>query len=933
MKNKKQSVFILLITILFRFQAMAQGLIISEVLTNPSGSDSPFEYVELLATTTINFSINPYAVVFTNNGTATASGWIAGGALTYGFSITSGTVNPGDVVYVGGSSMIPSGVKLRMIHTGTTAGDRFGAANTVGVLGNGGANADAVAIFNVNINAITNSTIPIDAIFFGTAIGGAVVNGGTAGYELPVNDNYTGGKLQASSFFVTDALSDEIIKATGTFDINSNTFSVGRSWAKTNVTSGGTSSITLVNSGSSLTTSPGAFSFSTVAGVPSVVQSFSLQGSGLTMDVLITASAPFEISSSPGGPFVHAYRVAAATLNTAPVSVYLRYNPSSGGSHTGNISIVSGAASAFVTLSGTGSSIAAIYDIQGIGTSSSYDNSIVTTGGIVTADFQGSTQLKGFFIQTFPGDGDSLTSDGIFVYDNGFGVDVSVGDSVQVTGEVDEFNTTTEIKNIQSISKINSGNSFLPLHIQLPVVAITDLEKYEGMYVEFAQTLTVSENFVLGRYGELTLSANGRKINPTNFIDPNDNPASGTNSTGTSNVGAVTAQQVLNNNSSIVLDDGSTVQNPAIVPYLNPANTTLRTGTTVNSLKGILDFAFNVYRIQPTVPPNFMYASRPEVPAVGNSNVKIASFNVLNYFNGDGTGGGFPTPRGANTVAEFNRQRMKIIQAIRQLNADVVGLMEMENDGDGANSAIADLVNGLNAATGTGTYDYIRDPTGTNGNTGTDAIKVALIYKPGNVSPMGPPKADVNVVHNRPPLAQTFKLNSNGEKFTVLVNHFKSKGCTDATGPDIDQADGQGCYNDRRKLQANAMLGFITTLQASSGDNDIISVGDYNSYEQEDPMDILAAGGLKNLITGNYSYVFDAQSGSLDHALTTNSLAMQVTGAQKWHINADEPILKDYNQEFNPAYVFKADAYRSSDHDPVLIGLLSARVISHAMEK
>ena len=567
-------------------------------------------------------------------------------------------------------------------------------------------------------------------------------------------------------------------------------------------------------------------------------------------------------------------------------------------------------------------SIVPIYTIQGNGASSSYDNSVVITEGIVTADFQGTKQLKGFFIQAFPGDGDPLTSDGIFVYDNSFPVDVSVGDAVQVKGEVDEFNTTTEIKNLQSITKQSSGNAFAPVNILLPVTATTDLEKYEGMYVQFAQTLTVSENFTLGRYGELTLSANGRNINPTNFIDPNDDPASGTSSTGSSNVAAVIAQQTRNKNSSIVLDDGSTVQNPAVIPYLNPLDTTLRTGTTVTNLKGIMDFAFNVYRIQPTIQPDFAYAARPGVPMVGNANVKIASFNVLNYFNGDGAGGGFPTPRGANTVVEFSRQRAKIIQAIKQLNADVIGLMEMENDGDGPNSAIADLVSGLNAAAGVGTYDYIRDPTGMNGNTGTDAIKVALIYKPGSVTPAGFSQADVNPVHNRPPLAQAFTLNANAEKFTVLVNHFKSKGCTDATGLDIDQADGQGCFNDRRKVQATALLNFISALQTSSGDKDIISVGDYNAYEQEDPLDILAAGGLKNLITDNYSYVFDAQAGSLDHALVTNLLAMHVTGAQKWHINADEPIVKDYNQEFNPAYVYKADAFRSSDHDPVLIGLL-----------
>ncbi len=922
MKKIHYSLILLFIIYLNGYTSKAQGLLISEVLANPTGTDSPLEYVELIATQPIDFSVTPYAVVFSNNGTATTSGWIAGGALTYGFSITSGTVAAGDVVYVGGSSMLPTGVKLRTINSGTTAGDRFGSLNTGGVLGNGGANADAVAVFSVNINSITNSTVPVDAIFFGTGIGAAVVSAGAAGYQLPVNDKYTGGKLQTGSFFISgDPGNEELYKATGTFNTTSATFTIARSWAKTTTTSYSVSSITLEGTvGGAITTLPSTLNFSTTFGTPSAIQSYTLQGTGLTSNVTITAPAQFEISDAVTGPFSTSLIVTATSAN-AGLPVYARYNPAVAGTHSGNVTNISGAFSSSVALNGTSSVTLPIYAIQGSNAASPYDNTVVVTEGIVTSDLQGSTQLKGFFIQSFPGDGDPLTSDGIFIYDNGFGVDVNVGDLVQVKGEVDEFITATEIKNIVFITKISSGNPYTPVNVILPVAAISDLEKYEGMYVQIPQTLTVSENYTLGRYGELTLSADGRNIIPTNFIDPNDNPASGTNSSGTSNVAAVTAQQDLNNRRSILLDDNSSVQNPPVVPYLNPADTSLRTGTTVSNLTGILNYDFGVYRIQPTQAPAFVYAPRPAVPGVGNSNLKIASFNVLNYFNGDGSGGGFPTARGANTLVEFNRQRAKIIQAIKQLNADVIGLMEMENDGDGATSAIADLVKGLNNSTAPGTYAYISDPVGANGSTGTDAIKVAMIYKPAKVTPSGLSKADTDPAHNRPPLAQTFTLVSNAEKFTMIVNHFKSKSATDATGADIDQGDGQGAYNAKRKSQAAALLTFITSIKSSSGSPNVISVGDYNAYEQEDPMDVLAAGGLKNLITGNYSYVFDAQSGSLDHAMVTPSLSVNVTGADKWHINADEPILKDYNQEFNPAYVYSADAYRSSDHDPVLIGI------------
>lgn len=360
---------------------------------------------------------------------------------------------------------------------------------------------------------------------------------------------------------------------------------------------------------------------------------------------------------------------------------------------------------------------------------------------------------------------------------------------------------------------------------------------------------------------------------------------------------------------------------------------TLRIGSTTTGLTGVLGFGFNNYRIQPTQAPVFNYEARPALPEVGGG-LKVGSFNVLNYFNGDGAGGGFPTSRGADTAVEFSRQRAKIISAIKELNADVVGLIEMENDGDGANSAIVDLVNGLNTAIGSNTYDYIK-LANTTGSSGTDEIKVAFIYKPGAVTPIG------NAVYfndsaftslGRPPLAQTFINNASGEKFTPIVNHFKSKGAGGATGLNLDQGDGQGAFNDTRKTQATALLNFVSQIQTDSGDSDVMILGDLNAYNEEDPIDILRAGGLTKLTTATDSYVFDGQTGSLDHALVTSSLLAQVTGAAKWNINSSEPIVFDYNDDVistgepatedrNDTSLYAPNQFRSSDHDPVLVGL------------
>ncbi|WP_310483729.1 ExeM/NucH family extracellular endonuclease, partial [Chamaesiphon sp. VAR_48_metabat_403] len=473
--------------------------------------------------------------------------------------------------------------------------------------------------------------------------------------------------------------------------------------------------------------------------------------------------------------------------------------------------------------------------------------------------------------------------------------------------------------------------------LDLPLTTLGDLERFEGMLITIPETLTVTEVFNLGRFGEVSLSADGRLFNPTNIIDPNDAVASGTNSSGTSNVAAVTAQQDLNNRRRILLDDGSTLSNLSDVPYIdttdaNPANDTLRIGSTIGGLTGVLGFGFNNYRIQPTQAPIFNYEPRPALPNVGGG-IKVGSFNVLNYFNGDGLGGGFPTSRGATTEVEFSRQRNKIISAIKDLNADVVGLIEMENDGDGANSAIANLVNGLNASIGSNTYDYIK-LANTTGSPGTDEIKVAFIYKPGAVTPVGNAVYFNDSAFNtaRPPLAQTFINNANGEKFTPIVNHFKSKGSSAGLPGDTDQGDGQGLSNATRKAQSTALLNFVGQMQTASGDSDVMVLGDLNAYNEEDPIDILRAGGLTKLTTTTDSFVFDGQTGSLDHALVTSSLLAQVTGAAKWNINSSEPIVLDYNDAIqssgeniaevrNDTTLYRPDRFRSSDHDPVLAGL------------
>lgn len=562
---------------------------------------------------------------------------------------------------------------------------------------------------------------------------------------------------------------------------------------------------------------------------------------------------------------------------------------------------------------------------------------VVTVKGVVTGDFQSADSLSGFYIQSLPGesDNDAETSDGIFVSYNT--TQVKQGDIVTITGTVQEVFGQTQINTVTAFSKEGIATEVDTVFLDPPVSNISDLEKYEGMLVKINETMTVSESFNLGYFGELTIAADGRLLNPTNVIDPNDADPDGMTSTGNSNGTAITAYKDLNARRSLILDDGREVtRNTTPHPYVDPVTQTIRLGSTINNLIGVLGYGFSKYRIHPTAPVIFNYAPRPEVPSVGvNANVKVASFNVLNYFTtlDDGTeftppGASEPIdPRGADNAAEFTRQKTKIIMAMYAMNADIIGLIEIQNNGS---TAVNDLVTGLNeyikAQTGTpGTYKAIADPST---GVGIEAIKCALIYKTDAVTPYGAPMSDPDPVFQRLPVAQTF-YNEEGDKFTVIVNHFKSK--SSGTGPDADQGDGQGASNHSRKQQAAQLLNFINAIKEDTGDEDVLVIGDLNAYYQEDPMDILRAGGLKDLVTASsHSYVFMGESGSLDHALATPSLFEKVTGAAKWNINSDEPWILDYNTEIGTFNTTKsADAvswiadspYRSSDHDPVLVGL------------
>ncbi|WP_018681814.1 ExeM/NucH family extracellular endonuclease [Actinokineospora enzanensis] len=587
------------------------------------------------------------------------------------------------------------------------------------------------------------------------------------------------------------------------------------------------------------------------------------------------------------------------------------------------------------------SSVVTIGSVQGTTDTSPRNGQTVSVRGTVVADYEGAQPaLRGFYLQD-AGDGDANTSDGIFVFDNGADL-VSNGDVVQVTGPVSEYQGQTQITaSAAGVQGCGAQAAVAPTVVTLPVPDPNYLERVEGMLVKFDQTLTVTEHFQLGRFGQVVVSAGGRLLQPTSVIRATDQAA-------------VQAKQTANNLSRLIIDDATQAQNPDPIVFGRggqplSASNTLRGGDTVTAPVGVLTYTWagnaasgNAFRLRPigALGGSAVFDAadpRPtDRPDVGAATVRVTGANLLNFFNTYtgcklGTQGATTDCRGATDDTEYQRQLAKEVAALRSLNADVTGIMEIENDGYGPTSAIQALVDALNAADGPGSWAFI-DPdaaTGVVDVAGTDAIKAGILYRTAAVTPVAT-FVDQNPLFERRPVAETFRT-ADGGRFTVVANHFKSKGSCPTSGPDTDQGDGQSCWNAHRTAQANELAGWIgSTVVPGAGDPDVLIVGDLNSYAGEDPIAALETAGYVNMpkaFHGDeaYSYVFDGQWGYLDHALASRSLVSQVTGAAEAHTNADEPSVLDYNTDFKTpgqvASLYAPDRFRTSDHDPVLVGL------------
>ena len=597
-----------------------------------------------------------------------------------------------------------------------------------------------------------------------------------------------------------------------------------------------------------------------------------------------------------------------------------------------------------------------IADIQGEGDTSPLNGDSVRTRGVVTATYP-TGGFNGAYIQT-EGTGGTTESDqrrashGVFVYSNAFATDVQVGDFMEVTGTVSEYQGLTELSPaIDGWQRLEEAREEVKAATVAYPGSDAEREALEGMLVAPQGSYTITNNYSTNQYAEIGLAADSKPLmQPTNVARPGSAEYQG--------------QLAYNAARRVTLDDGASINflgnstNKAIpLPWLTPGNE-VRVGAEAEFTENVvLDFRNNAWKFQPTtqltttnadeVQPATFSPSRPDAPEDVGGGVLLATFNVLNYFTTTGEDAGCSSfyndregnpitvnrcgdtgPRGAANAENLERQQAKIVTAINATDADVVSLEEIENsaafDKD-RDTALSSLVDALNAGAGSEVWHFVPSPATVPAD--EDVIRTAFIYKSAAVETVGASQILVGNAafdNARQPLAQAFRPvgTAGDETFVVVVNHFKSKGSGE--GDDADQGDGQGSSNASRVRQAHALVEFADAFAADAGTEKVFLAGDFNSYTKEDPLAVLEDAGYVNVAqtkTDKETYQFGGMIGSLDHVFASAGAYGAVKGADIWNINAYESIAREYSRyNYNATNYYDESAFRSSDHDPIVVG-------------
>ena len=531
-------------------------------------------------------------------------------------------------------------------------------------------------------------------------------------------------------------------------------------------------------------------------------------------------------------------------------------------------------------------STTAIASIQGSRPASAMIDQQVTVQGVVTLIEAG----HGIYLEEPGSDIDERTSNAIFVQSGKLSESVKQGSWISAQGKVAELrkgrNSLTALTDVSDIIQCSSGQDLPLTTVELPLGGL-ERESLEGMRIQPTGTLTVTDTYQLG-HGKFSLAGNGFQFVATEILAPGSEAEK---------------YQRINRNHTL----------PASFAKNSAHTDLLVSGLSVTDLSGVLTHDKRSLRVSvQSMSADSPSALTPPVQA-GADELRVVGMNLLNFFNGDGKGGGFPTPRGAKTTIEYDHQRSRLRAAIHKLNPHVLAVMELENDGFGGLSAAADFIALVEQATGA-SWQASR-PAGDD--TGGDKITVGIFYRDDLLEVTGPARTltGPEFKKSRQPMAQAFRQRNNDEKLLIVTNHLKSKGSCPDSGVDANQKDGQGCWNPIRTASAEKMTAWVKSLAATSQTDNTIILGDMNAYRQEDPINAIRAAGFIELMDNTegteYSYIYYGQAGTLDYAFVSEELLQQVQQAFIWHVNAAFPAKMELPLPW----------LRFSDHDPVVIDI------------